>query len=86
MKRVTKSVLAEKSASTTIGESVMSQRIPRRPRAPVISLAAYRQTKIPANSGDNCDPIEVLEAMINGYFRALSFQLDEIKHSIRSPK
>lgn len=54
-------------------------------RAPVISLATVRAVRaeryaLPTEPAEEkCDPYDVMEAMIDGYFRAMSSQLDILK-------
>ncbi len=54
---------------------------PRRtpaPCAPVISLAAYRTAHAPETVAE-CDPLDVLQAMVQGYFAALQVQLNRLR-------
>lgn len=51
----------------------------RASRAPVISLAAVRKARSTPPVEAECCPYAVMEAMIDGYFRALSIQLEKLK-------
>lgn len=56
--------------------------MPKRTRAssaPVISLAAYRaEHQAPPTPIIECDPFDVIDAMIDAYFSALKTQLQKL--------
>lgn len=56
--------------------------MPKSTRAPVISLVAVRQARSSAQQPqdtEDCSPYDIMEAMINTYFSALSAQLEKLK-------
>lgn len=49
------------------------------PRAVVISLSAVRTIGLPSPEPETCDPLDVLEIMVEAYFNALSAQMAKVR-------